>query len=708
MENLLKTYFGYDKFRPLQEEIIKNVLNLKDSFVLMPTGGGKSLCYQLPALKFDGLTLVVSPLIALMHDQVTALRANGVEAEFINSTLLFEDKIRIKQSIVQGRTKILYVAPERLALQVFRSFLQTISISLIAVDEAHCISWWGHDFRPDYTRLKFLKEWFPGVPIIALTATATPKVQESIVQNLNLYNPKIFISSFNRENLSFIVLRKKKALDKLLTILQKHKNESAIIYCFSRKDTEKITEGLQKYGFKALAYHAGLDGETRRRNQDMFIKDEVNIMVATIAFGMGIDKPDVRLVVHYTFPKTLEGYYQEVGRAGRDGLPSECVLFYSYGDKRKHEYFLDDIEDSTERANVRDKINKVIDYCEYTSCRRKYLLEYFGEVFEQENCKGCDACLGSESGVSYFDATEIAQKIISCVIKTKYTFGRKYITDVLKGRETQKVLDRKHNQLSVFNIVGESYSDDEIQFIIRALVDRNLLRNNGEYRVLVLTEKGHDFLKQRLKLKLPKMQDEKLHVKAERKYENYDTTLFGILKILRKKIADENGVPPFVIFGDTSLQEMSYYFPCDKDNFLRIKGVGTKKLETLGDKFIQAIKNYVEENGLTPIEAPINVTTFVSSYEKYDKTKEMLAKKLSIADIAFAQKLAEGTIVRHLEKLFAAGDILDVSYLVQQKDLEIIQAAFEKLGYERLKPVHDFLDAKYTYDEIRLAKLLTL
>src|SRR3989344_9190111 len=344
MELLLKEYFGYDGFRPIQLEIIKHVLEKKDSLVLMPTGGGKSLCYQIPAIKFEGLTIVISPLISLMKDQVDNLKTNGINAEYINSTLSFSEIEEIKKRIQRKEVKILYVAPERLALEDFKIFLTTLQISLIAIDEAHCISEWGHDFRKEYRNLKFLKNLFPNVPIIALTATATEKVKEDILKQLSLENPRIFTSSFNRKNLNLIIMEKKKAFNKILEILRKYKEESSIIYCFSRKDSEKIAQRLRENGFNALPYHAGLDNETRKHNQELFIKDKVNIIVATIAFGMGIDKPDVRLIIHHTFPKTLEGYYQEIGRAGRDGLPSDCILFYSRGDKRKHEFFIDKIE----------------------------------------------------------------------------------------------------------------------------------------------------------------------------------------------------------------------------------------------------------------------------------------------------------------------------------------------------------------------------
>lgn len=404
----------------MQEEIIENVLAGRDSFVLMPTGGGKSLCYQLPALKLSGITLVISPLIALMKDQVDFLKASGIAAEFLNSSLPFNEIQRIQNEALDGKIKILYIAPERMASGGFENFLKNLKPGLIAVDEAHCISEWGHDFRPDYRNLKKLKNIFPGAPIIALTATATEKVRQDILSQLNLKNPKVFISSFNRENLLFRVVEKRNAFEKLLRLLKGREKESAIIYCFSRKDTENLAAELRAEGFAALPYHAGLDNAKRKKTQELFIKDKINIITATIAFGMGIDKPNIRLVVHYTFPKSLEGYYQEVGRAGRDGLPAECVMFYTYADTRKHEYFLNDITDENLRRKAEKKLREVMEYAELNSCRRKYLLEYFGEKYASENCAGCDSCLAKKET---FDAAIIVQKILSAVIRTGQRFG---------------------------------------------------------------------------------------------------------------------------------------------------------------------------------------------------------------------------------------------------------------------------------------------
>ncbi len=451
--------------------LLKMFFKKKDSLVLMPTGGGKSLCYQIPALKLEGLTIVISPLISLMKDQVDNLKANGINAEYINSTLSFSEIENIEKRIQEKEVKILYIAPERLALEKFKIFLTILQISLIAIDEAHCISEWGHNFRKDYRNLKFLKTIFPEVPIIALTATATLKVRGDILKQLSLENPQIFISSFNRENLNLIVIQKKNTFNKILSLVKKHKNESAIIYCFSRKDTEKIAKRLRENGFEALPYHAGLSNNVRKQNQELFTKDKVNIIVATIAFGMGIDKPDVRLIIHHTFSKSIEGYYQEIGRAGRDGLSSDCVLFYSKGDKRKHEFFLDQIQEDILRSNGLDKLNKMMIYCENTSCRRKDILGYFGESFLENNCKGCGICLNLPE---------------------------------IKG-----------------DVKDKSLIYDEVKEDI-----------------------------------------------------NYDLILFKKLRTLRKQISDEKNFPPFIIFGDVSLREMSLYFPKNRDEFLRINGVG--------------------------------------------------------------------------------------------------------------------------------------
>jgi ATP-dependent DNA helicase RecQ len=591
----LQKYFGYDTFRPLQEEIINSILDGQDTFVLMPTGGGKSLCFQIPAIMLPGITLVVSPLIALMKDQVDALQSSGVAAEYINSTLDHIEIQEICERAEDGKIDLLYIAPERFAMPDFKEFLTALPISLIAIDEAHCISEWGHDFRPDYRTLGTLHTTWPEVPIVALTATATPKVRDDIVTQLRLRNTRTFVASFDRENLHISVIPKQNTFPKLLHVLKRHEGVSVIIYCFSRKDTEKIAAKLRTNGHNAAAYHAGLDPELRKKAQDDFIKDRTNIICATIAFGMGIDKPDVRLVVHYTYPKTLEGYYQEIGRAGRDGLPSECVLFYSYADTRMHEFFIRQLEDEKEQHEAAKKLQHVISYSRLGTCRRNFLLDYFGEKNTPTTCSACDLCTRE---VEMFDATEIAQKILSAIFRTGNSFGKAHVIDVLRGSRKKAIVLRKHDQLALHGIAKDQSAETLGQLFDELTRHGLCAQKPGEYATYALTKNGIVFLKSKKSLQLPKPEVWKERVEKTKKVRpakvtDYDEDLFQILRTLRRALAEEKSVPAFVIFGDVSLQEMAADQPTTLTQFSTIKGVGAQKLETYGQVFVELIQEFV-------------------------------------------------------------------------------------------------------------------
>ncbi len=710
MKKLLKKYFGYDEFRPLQSEIIDNVMNGDDTFALMPTGGGKSLCFQLPALKFEGIALAISPLIALMKDQVDGLKTNGIGADFINSSQSHEQINKVMRRARKGEIKILYVAPERFATAGFQSFLSGINVCLVAVDEAHCISEWGHDFRPEYRNLGILKKLYPRTPLIALTATATEKVRRDILEHLNIPDARVFISGFNRGNLHIRVIEKKKGFEKLVRLLEDYRRESAIIYCFSRNETEEISKKLRQLKFNARAYHAGMDPAERRSTQEQFTNDQVNIITATIAFGMGIDKPNVRLVAHYTFPKTLEGYYQEIGRAGRDGLKSECVMFYTYADVRKHEFFIKKIEDDSQRRVARDKLEQVMRFATLATCRKKYLLKYFGEDLPGDNCGSCDIC-GAEKVI--FDGTVISQKILSSVIRTGQRFGRDYIINVLLGKSSQKITNNGHEALSVFGIVGD-FTADALRNIFQQLIDRGFLTKiEQEYPIYTVAQRGAEFLrnKEKLELVMPASRGEveSFHKKGE---PEFNADLFELLRALRREVAENAGVPPFVVFGDTSLQEMARYFPQNGNDFRRISGVGTVKSEKYGDLFLCEISKFVRERNIEP---PARSEKAAKRKKRgktgkppvHVETRELLLKKTSLEEIAAHQVVTTGTIIYHIEKLVDSGVKLDLEYMKPPPDrFEAMKAAFDECGNQRLKPVFEHLGEQYSYDELRLARAL--
>lgn len=716
LSGLLKTKFGFDQFLPMQEEIVRHVLTGKDALVLMPTGGGKSLCYQLPALVFDGVTLVISPLIALMKDQVDGLKANGVPAECVNSSLKGEEIYRIKSDLRAGRVKLLYVAPERLATEGFRNFLKTLEISAIAVDEAHCISQWGHDFRPDYLNLNVLREDFHSVGVLALTATATPRVRQDIIKYLPLKKPHIFLSSFDRPNLHYDIRPRNNAFEELIALLQdsRYRDRSVIVYCYSRKDTEELAYDLCRRGFKAEAYHAGLDAKDRHDIQDRFIRDETPIITATIAFGMGVDKPDIRLVVHYALPGSVEGYYQETGRAGRDGLSALCVLFYSYSDKFKQDYFIDQIEDEAERERATLKLKKIISFCEIFTCRRRFLLDYFGERYTKNNCRACDRCLVP---IEEFDADEIGRTLMRCVKATGGRFGAQYIVDILRGSRNQRVCQYGHDRLPGHG-QGRMFSAPQLREMIELIIQKGLLvKDDGEYPVVGMTEAGLHFLESKERLMLPQLRSS---AKKSRKAQDrdagaasIDTNLFEELRVLRKFLADQRGVPPFVIFGDVSLKEMARRLPQDEDAFLAISGVGEQKLKWFGPVFMKKIREHCSRQGISPVGEVASAQVVLKPKavipgETYQETRKLMEKKHSIEEMVNIRGLTRATILTHVERLANEDPDLDIGHLKpRESDFSRINLAFEKsqAGLHALSPVKAILGEEYSYDEIRLVRI---
>lgn len=590
LNSILKQYFGYDDFRYPQKEIITDVLNKKDVFVLMPTGGGKSLCYQLPALMQEGLTIVISPLIALMKDQVDSLKQNGINAEFFNSSLTSSEKDRVRKQLLEKQLSLLYVAPERLMQENFLELLNSLPISLFAIDEAHCISEWGHDFRPEYRKLSKIKSLFPNIPIIALTATATPRVKEDIQKQLKLENASKYQASFNRKNLFYLIEEKDDPLEQSLKLIKKHVGESGIIYCHSRNNVEKLTGKLQLKGVNALAYHAGLDDEIRKVNQDRFIKEETIVMVATVAFGMGIDKPNVRFVIHADLPSNLERYYQETGRAGRDDLNSDCLLLFSLGDREKIKHFINLKPDEKEQEVANAQLRQMISYAQNSNCRRLSLLEYFGEPFPDKKCDSCDNCLNPKEK---FDGTIVTQKILSCVYRVNQRFGAKYISDILTGKRSAKILENKHDNLSTYGIVKD-YQTHDLQSFISELVSNGYLeQTDGKYPLIKLTEKSWPVLKNKEKIELTKpAMTQKSIAKSTNEGIPFNMTLFNILRDLRRTLAADQNLPPYIIFSDASLKEMATYYPRTKEEFSQIKGVGDQKLNQYGEVFLKEINRY--------------------------------------------------------------------------------------------------------------------
>jgi ATP-dependent DNA helicase RecQ len=704
LEQALKYHFGYDKFRPGQRQIIEDALQNRDLLIIMPTGGGKSLCFQLPALLKPGLTVVVSPLIALMQDQVEALRNNNISATFLNSSLNAYKVRSREEAILNGKVKLLYVAPERLLSERFLPLLdlvkEKIGISTFAIDEAHCVSEWGHDFRPEYRQMKSLRKRYPDVPTLALTATATDRVRADIIQQLGLKQPSIHIASFNRQNLYYEVRNKtKNAYAELLEIIRENEG-SGIIYCLTRKKVDELTFKLQNHKISALPYHAGLSDDERSKNQTRFIRDDVRVMVATIAFGMGINKPDVRFVVHYDLPRNLESYYQESGRAGRDSEPSRCTLFFSFSDIKTIEWSINQKTDPQEQLISKQQLRQVIDYAEGTDCRRTIQLGYFGERFPG-NCGNCDNCRYPKP---MQDWTIEAMKFLSCVARCKERFGMLHIIDVLRGAKNQKITINKHDQLSTYGI-GKDKTVDEWRMLGRSLLHQGLLEQTADgYSVLKLNALSWEVMrKQRpVTLAVPVAQKVTWEEGSEKAAEV--EVLMQRLRSLRKQLADAQSVPPYVIFADSTLKLMAQAQPQTLIEFGKLSGVGSHKLAQYGEKFLKEIQAYRQEQGLpiVPLGNYTPVLNFPTDTEL--TTFQLYQQGLSIEDIAQKRNIRPTTIIRHLADLIEKNQPVDLSQLIPLERQQKIWQVLEVLGDIALTPIRDQLGESYTFDEIRLVR----
>ncbi len=715
LKEKLKEVFGYSQFRGMQEPIIKNLMAGNHTFVIMPTGAGKSLCYQLPAVIMEGTAIIISPLIALMKNQTDQLTAFGIDARFLNSTLSKSEITKVKKDVLSGKVKMLYVAPESLTKEDNLEFLKKAKLSFVAIDEAHCISEWGHDFRPEYRKIRgIIDNLNKNLPIIALTATATPKVQQDIQKNLQMEDAKVFISSFHRPNLFYEVKPKRDPKKQLIRFVKQHKGESGIVYCLSRKTVEEIAELLTVNDVKALPYHAGLEAEVRMKNQDAFLNEDIDVIVATIAFGMGIDKPDVRFVVHYDAPKSLEGYYQETGRAGRDGLQGHCLMLFDKEDIYKLEKFNKD-KSVTERDNARHLLQEIAEYAECSVCRVKQLLHYFGEEFKSNNCGQCDNCSHPHKK---YEAEEQVLLALKAIKLTGERFGAKHIADVLMGIANEYVKSYGHNKLEVFG-KGQDFPDTNWLSLLRHILIFDYIKKDiDNYGVLKLTPKGEKFLKNSHAITLTKDYDFSNPEENEENEQDtvpqnsgkaYDEVLFDLLKNLRKRIAKEKNLPPYVIFQDPSLEEMATTYPTTEEELAKVNGVGIGKVQKFGKPFLEAIVKYVEEN---EIETASDVV--VKSTVNKSKTKifiiQQIDRKVDLEEIAEAKDLTFEELLSEIEHICDSGTKLNLDYYINQ----VIEKERQEELYEYFMnseiddiqaAIRDLAADDFTEEEIRLMRI---
>ncbi len=706
----LQKYFGFDRFKGDQEAVVQSVLDGKDTFVLMPTGGGKSLCYQLPALISEGTAIVISPLIALMKNQVDSIRSFGTDdgiAHFLNSSLSKSAIQKVKDDVLAGSTKLLYVAPESLTKQDNIDFLKKVNVSFYAIDEAHCISEWGHDFRPEYRRIKPIVYDIGKAPIIALTATATAKVQHDIQKNLGMLDAKVYKASFNRDNLYYEVRPKVKATSEIIKFITSNQGKSGIIYCLSRKKVELLAEQLQVNGIKALPYHAGMDAATRSKHQDMFLMEDVDVIVATIAFGMGIDKPDVRFVIHYDIPKSLEGYYQETGRAGRDGGEGQCITFYSYKDIQKLEKFMQGKPVAEQEIGTQLLLDTV-SYAESSVCRRKILLHYFGETYHPENCNACDNCLHPKEKI---EAKNELTDALNAILKVNQRYKMEHITNILVGNNNAAVKSFKHNELDIFGS-GKKHGCQFWHAIYRQAMIAGLINKDIEnYGLLKITDKGRAFLKQPTSFMMTKNHDyESIENTAAPSGGSGDPELFSMLKDLRKKMSKARNVPPFVIFQDPSLSDMSIQYPISMQELQHIQGVGQGKAMRYGKEFINLIKRYVEEN---EIERPQDMIVKSIAIKSKNKVQiiQNIDRKVPIDIIADNLNVNMDTLLNEIDAIANSGTKLNIDYYLEDiMDEDTIDDIFEYFREESEdgsidKALKELGEDDYSKEEIRLVRI---
>ena len=712
IHDYLKKYFGFGTFKGNQEPIIRNVLSGRDTFVLMPTGGGKSLCYQLPAVMKKGIAIVISPLIALMKNQVDAMRNFSTDddvAHFLNSSLTKTEIARVKKDVLSGKAKLLYVAPESLTKEENIEFLKNIDISFYAIDEAHCISEWGHDFRPEYRRIRPIIDMIGRSPIIALTATATPKVQHDIQKNLSILDADVFKSSFNRPNLYYEVKSKQDVTREIIKYIKNNAGKSGIIYCLSRKKVEEMAEVLKVNGIKALPYHAGMDSATRTMNQDKFLMEEADIIVATIAFGMGIDKPDVRFVIHYDIPKSLEGYYQETGRAGRDGGEGNCIAYYSYNDILKLEKFMQG-KPIAEQEIGKQLLLETVSYAESSVCRRKLLLHYFGEEYLKENCEACDNCLHPKS---QFEGNEAVVSVLETILAVKEKFKADHIANILSGKVTSAIKSYKHHKIEFFGI-GEDKDEKFWNMVIRqALIAKFLTKDIENYGLLKLTEKGMEFLENPTSFMLAEDHDYADTTDEENAFgartAAVDEELFSILKDLRKKLSKQKDVPPFVIFQDPSLEDMAIQYPITIDELQNISGVGAGKAQRYGEEFIEIIKKYVEEKEIIrPLDMVVKSVVNKSGMKVY--IIQSIDMKRPLEDIAEAKGLEMAELVSEIEAIVNSGTRINLDYYInntidEERQHDIYSYFREEAESDSLEDAIKELGNEFEEEEIRLMRI---